>query len=158
MTALRLVRLSDCPEALPSLATLMEQVWPDHYGTGKVGCALGDLQQRAESNLPFGIAAMEAGGTAVGGVGVESTSYGANNEEAPWLVGLLVAPAYRRQGIAGLLIEAVETEASRLGIGRLYATVSRAAGLMVRQGWTGLRQVEDQSEGWTVMTKEISRS
>jgi GNAT superfamily N-acetyltransferase len=59
--------------------------------------------------------------------------------EGPWLVGLVVAPAFRRQGIGAKLIARAEAEA-RATATWLYCTTDTAAGLLLGRGWIDLRR------------------
>lgn len=117
----------------------MQAAWPDWYGPGGTGNALADLQARATPGLPQGWVAVIAG-QPVGTVAVAQTSYGAQGD-GPWLVGLVVDPAHRGQGIGAALIGCAER------VGPLLTTTREAAPLFAARGWTILRDVED---GWQV--------
>lgn len=54
---------------------------------------------------------------------------------SPWLVGVLVKPEYRRQGIASDLVSRVVSEAKRLGYSRLYLHTENAQALYEKLGW-----------------------
>jgi N-acetylglutamate synthase-like GNAT family acetyltransferase len=64
--------------------------------------------------------------------------------------GLYVAPEARTLGVGTRLVEAVETEAGRLGFGRLYLFTFDKAAYYARRGWTELerpcREEEARSE------------
>ena len=92
-------------------------------------------------------------GVPVGTAAVDATSHGAAPGEAPWLTGLLTAPARRGTGVASALVLAAEAEARAAGATALYATTIGAAGLLQRLGWQGLREMPD---GYRVLRKSLA--
>lgn len=140
---LRVMPLGAAPRAVPALAGLMRAVWPGWYGPGGQGDAEADLRARMGGGLPLGWVALRAG-AAVGTVALAETSHGARPGEGPWLIGLAVSAAQRRQGIASRLVAAVEAHARA----PILTTTQTAAGLLARRGWTDLRETPD---GWRVM-------
>lgn len=137
---MRIVPLVEVPEALGALARIMEAEWPDWYAVGGKGDARADLVERCrDTGLPRGVVAME-GALVLGGAALASTSFGAEPGEGPWIVGLVVAPAARRQGIGSALVAALE-----VGTGSIWATTRAAEGLFLRRGWCVLRRIGDQA-------------
>ena len=103
----RIVRLADRPAACDPLVRLMQTMWPDYYGKGGPGDAGADLMDRSRhSGLPYGIAACASDGGAIRTAALEKHSYGSKPDESPWLIGLLVAPEWRGQGIDGACCDA----------------------------------------------------
>lgn len=119
----------------------MTATWPDYYTSA---FALQDVQDRIV-NGTGGIAC--DGDSVCGTVAIAETSFGAIDDEGPWLISLCVAPAYRRRGIATALVRWAETTADA----RIYATTQNAKGLLQRRGWCALREVSDKTGQWTVM-------
>lgn len=152
----RLMRLAERRDAIGPLSELMETVWPDHYGNSGEGDAKADLERRSgQGQVPFGVVVLDDRDQPVGGGAVESTSFGALDDEAPWVVGLCVDERHRGLGLASQIVAMLEAEAGRLGLPRLHTTVSCAEGLMTRRGWSWVRQVSDDSGSWKVMIKEL---
>ncbi len=60
----------------------------------------------------------------------------------PWLAALFVHPDHSGNGVAGLLIRAVEQAARRLGEKMIYLTTKDSHNLYTRHGWqhTGIVQ------------------
>ena len=135
--------LAEAPEALPALAALMQAEWPGWYGSGGPGEALADLRSRSRlDGLPQGVVALEDG-QPVGGAALARTSHGAAAGEAPWVVSLLVAPGRQGRGIGFALVAACEERARALGAPDVFATTTSARGLLLRRGWTLLRDLAD---------------
>lgn len=143
MTGVMSIRpLSDTPEALPELAALLRETWPDWYGPGGSGDAMADLRARSSAGLPLGWVAM-IDGHAIGTVALDQTSYGAGADEGLWLIGLVTAPQARGRCVASGLVRHVMAQTP----GPLFSTTKSAAGLLQRQGWQKLREID---EGWQV--------
>lgn len=139
--------LRAAPEAREALAGLMRVAWPDWYGPGGPGRAEADLVDRSrDAGLPWGVAALEDG-IPVGTAALAATSHGAEPDEGPWLVGLVVAPARRGLGLGSALVAACEAQARGEGIGgrqrRLLATTESARPLLARRGWREIRRLAD---------------
>ncbi|RYG91198.1 N-acetyltransferase [Loktanella sp. IMCC34160] len=152
----RLMRLAERPDAIGPLSDLMEQIWPDHYGASGGSDARADLERRkGQGQVPFGIVVLDDRDQPVGGGAVEPTSFGALDDEGPWVVGLCVDGRHRGIGLASQIVAMLEAEAARLGLTRLHTTVAEAQGLMARRGWCGLRDVADQTKTWKIMVKDL---
>ena len=135
----RIARLFDHPEVLEDIAALYTAVWPAWYGPDGPGDALADLTERSrDSGLPMGLVALY-NNRLVGAAALAALSFGAMAGEGPWLVGLAVDPAFRKHGIAAQLVAWAEAEA-RHSATWLYCTTDRAAGLILRRGWTDQRR------------------
>lgn len=136
--AVTLGKLCDHSAALPALADLYRAVWPGWYGPQGPSDAGADLAERNRADgLPLGLVALSAG-QVIGAAALAAQSFGAMAGEGPWLVGLAVAPAFRRQGIADRLIALAEATA-RPGAPWLYCTTT-TTGLLLRRGWGDLRR------------------
>lgn len=141
------IALPDWQGDLHQVAALLEATWPHHYGPDGPGFALADVAARhAGPNLPWGVVALR-GDRVVGTAALADTSFGAEPDEGPWLVGLAVTPDMRNRGIGTALVEACRAEAARRGDTAIYATTRSATGLMHRNGWQDLRVVG----GWQVL-------
>ena len=80
--------------------------WPGWYGPLGPGDAGADLAARAQDHgLPFGLVAI-VDGQAVGATAFAAGSIPSHRHLPPGLVGLWVAPAFRRQGVGAALIAA----------------------------------------------------
>ncbi len=145
--------LAEAAGAMAPLAALMRAEWPDWYGPGGPGTPEADLRARCrKSGLPWGVVALGAG-MPVGGAALAHVSHGAAAGETPWLVGLVVAPDRRGQGIGSALVAACEAQARAEGFATLFSTTGAARGLLLRRGWRLLRRLEDGQE---VLAKDLS--
>ena len=126
------------------LTGFLKDTWPDWYGPDGPGDAARDVAARCRSRgLPLGLVALGPGDEVLGTAALGARSHGARGAEAPWLIGLAVAPEQRRRGIGSALVEAVETRARQAGHAALFAATSSAAGLLGRRGWEELRSHPD---------------
>ena len=118
--SLRIESLADHIELVPQLQEWFEQEWRPYYGPEGPGNALEDLRACCNRDqLPIALIALhndELCGTAA----LKHESVSTHRHLAPWLAALLVAPEFRRRGIAERLIEAIEQRARRLGFERLH--------------------------------------
>lgn len=149
---MRYVLLADHPEVVPEVASLMQAVWPDHYGPAGPGDAVADVTRRTgKAAVPLAVVAMDAGGAVMGTGALDVTSFGANPAEGPWVVGLCVAPAWRGQGVAGRIVAMLEAEATRLGHRHLYTAAHGAVPVFAGRGWRLIRDVPDGAATWHVL-------
>lgn len=137
--------LIDRPEMVSPLAALMEREWPGWYNP-RGASARADLSERLErERLPLGIVAL-ADGALAGTCALTITSGGLVTERSPWLGGLLVDPALRRQGVGGALLMRARQEAARLGHHHVYALTAHADALFAHEGWRVIETTMLQAE------------
>jgi N-acetylglutamate synthase-like GNAT family acetyltransferase len=70
---------------------------------------------------------------------------------SPWVMGMVVDPAYRGLGVGRALMTGLEARAARLGFRRIWVATERAAGFYRRLGW-------ECAEGDTVLSKLIDQA
>ena len=130
---------------LAGLTRLLQRTWPGYYGPGGPGDAAADIAARCgRGGMPVGIAALRDG-TPVGTATLAAAGFGVIPGDPPVLIGLAVDPRHRGGGVGTTLVRAVRDEAHRRGHPRILATVTRAAPLFRRLGWTPLRSVRDDA-------------
>jgi GNAT superfamily N-acetyltransferase len=93
-----------------------------------VAAGLDESEREADVALAVWLAVNEETGEPVGGITLERSR---GMDTVNWMS---VAEPWRRQGIAGRLVEALETEGRRRGIARLYLT-ARIPGFYVDRGY-----------------------
>lgn len=136
--------LADRPELIDQLVAGYEAWSPDWYGPGGRGDARADLMVRTRrESVPCGVVASEAG-LAVGTCALAQESMSRQGEFRAWLVGLWVAPAHRRQGVAGALLDAAVRQAAALHIGEVRAGMTTAGPLFARCAWRELQPILHQ--------------
>lgn len=57
-------------------------------------------------------------------------------ELSPWLAGVLVKPQYRNSGVATELIQGIESQASGMGVKKLYLYTDKEAEFYAKRGWS----------------------
>lgn len=155
LSTLRIGLLADHPEALPALKELFETEWADYYGPGGPGDAEADLRAYSgREGLPVGLVAWHEG-ELCGLVALKRESVSTHKHLSPWAAAGLVAPHFRRLGIGGRLIKALEDVARGLGYSTIYCGTSTAASLLERLGWQWMERVEYHGEDLSIYQKSL---
>ncbi len=129
MDNLSIELLADHPEALPILKEMFESEWEPYYGPAGLGDAEADIKNSANrTELPIAKVAI-FNGNICGTAALKMESVMTYPDYFPWLAGLLVAPAYRRQGIGEQLVAAIETLAKQLGFKEIYVGTGEKSGM-----------------------------
>ena len=124
--------LADHSAFIDELAASYENEWAPYYGESGPGDAVADLASRCNRDrLPIGLVATERD-RILGSVALDGD---AATGLTPSVVGLLVAPEARGQGIARELIGAAERLARELGYDELFISTSILHGMLRRKGW-----------------------
>lgn len=130
-------------EFLPALAEWYRDEWEPYYGVDGPGDALADLKSRCnEHRLPIGIVALEDDKVR----GVAALDLDVATKLAPSVVGLLVAPEYRGQGVASLLLESAKSLAEGLGCSRVYISTTKLGDHLLKRGWRDFGSVKFLNE------------
>ena len=150
MCSSRIVRYSDLADT-SALIDMMVAAWPGYYTPDR---AAADIRARSRPDaLPMGLACLDAGGAVIGGVTLAQDSFGQEAGEGPWLVGLVVDAAHRKQGVGAALVAAAEEAAQNRGDTRIWTTTRAAASLMTQRGWSVERTVTDNDgANWQVLS------
>ncbi len=124
--------ISNHVHVIPTLVEWYQSEWKPYYGKDGPGDARADLVSRCNRDrLPLGLVALEDDQT----LGTTALDLDVTTHLTPSVVGLLVAPPYRRQGVATALLMASEEIARRLGHRQLYASTAVLGGLLGKLGW-----------------------
>lgn len=148
--------LCDHPEAIPVIGEALRAESPGFFR----GWSADDVVERIvrptlrRDGLPLALVAL-AGGAVAGTAALRHDSITTHPHLGPWLAALHVLPAHRRRGIGAALIRAVEREAARLGIGRLYAGSGAAAPLFERLGWQAIERTTYHGEPLAILRREV---
>ena len=138
--------LANHTEFLPALAEWYRDEWEPYYGVDGPGDALADLKARCNENrLPIGIVALQDGHA----MGVAALDLDVATKLSPSVVGLLVAPECRGQGVASLLLESAKSLADGLGYNRLYISTTMLGDHLLKCGWRDFGSVKflDEQQG-----------
>lgn len=144
--------LREHPEHCAFFAAAFEAEWPTWYGPGGPGDAMADLLSFANGQgaIPVGVVALERNGEPIGVAALKATSVPSHSHLTPWAAAGYVAPAWRRQGVGALLLEALLREAARLGHATVFCATSTSASLLERQGWHLLESVRHEGHALQV--------
>lgn len=150
--------LADCPHLIEAVGDLRWREWghapePDRREWWVAVTAL----EAGREALPVTWVAVDAHGQAVGAVGLGEFDLEERRDRSPWVLGLIVAPPQRGQGIGGQLMAALEAGARRRGFRQGWvATSGRAVRFYAKQGWAPLETFERQGgELTTILTKAL---
>lgn len=124
--------LCDHREAIPRLVQWYVSEWEPYYGDAGPADAQADLETRCSREvLPIGFVALEQGDVvATAAIGLDVTT-----GLIPSVIGLLVEPDCRGQGIGSDLIDACSTAARTLGYGKLHISTSVLVSRLEKTGW-----------------------
>lgn len=129
MNTLTIEFLADNVQAIPALVELFKTEWEPYYGPGGLGNAENDIRDSANRNrLPVALVAMN-GKTICGTASLKKASITTYPDLSPWLSALVVFPEYRRKGIGGQLVSAIEKLAARKGYEEIFVGVGDTSGL-----------------------------
>ena len=78
-----------------------------------------------------------------------------NHDVSPWLAGLFVVPEHRRRGAGAVLVHAVEDQARRRGVPRLYLYTTAAAGFYAGLGWAVLERTNWKGFDTAFMARDL---
>jgi GNAT superfamily N-acetyltransferase len=133
----RIVHLIDAPPVTAeTLAGWYVAEWAPWYGPDGDGDARADLAACADRDvLPICLVAIGPDDMLKGCAALRAESVGSELGVGPWLAGILVAEAHRGRGIGAALVEAIATEARRLGHAAIHASTDAPEAAMVRRGW-----------------------
>lgn len=113
--------------------------------------------EAGRDELPVTWAAIDPQGQALGAVGLGQFDIEERRDRSPWVLGMIVKPEYRDQGIGGKLMRALELWAYHHGYSRAWvATGGRAVQFYQKCGWE-LAEVIHRSSGETmsILTKSL---
>lgn len=73
----------------------------------------------------------------------------------PWLAALYVAPEFRKRGIAGALVRAIERHARDVGCAQLYLYTITAEPLYAKLGWITRERFDWHGEKFVLMARNL---
>jgi GNAT superfamily N-acetyltransferase len=149
--------LSRYPEAIAEVAGWHFDEWGHTDPGGSLASWTAGMARQAGADEVPGTLIAVAGHTPVGVVclvGRDMAGYPRADGLTPWLKGLYVIPAARRQGIGAILVSRCQAWAASLGHRSLYLYTERASGaesLYERLGWQRLESGHYEGIAVTVM-------
>jgi GNAT superfamily N-acetyltransferase len=151
--------LADHPLLVPQLARLHFEQW----GYLRPDETLKDRTHRLEGccgkgGVPAVVVALEEGVLCGSAMLIASDMAETRPELTPWLAGLYVVEAYRGQGYGSALVGRIESDASALGVERLYLYTPDAEDFYAALGWTVYERCEHLGQQVAVMSKALGQT
>ena len=148
--------LADHAGSVDELAARYEAEWAPYYGSSGPGDARADLTSRCNRDrLPVGLVAIEDDRI----LGTAALDRDTATGLTPSVVGLLVAPGARGQGVARALIDSAERLARELRYDQLFISTSILQGLLRREGWQEKGDIRFlNNERGTVFVRNLTTS
>jgi N-acetylglutamate synthase-like GNAT family acetyltransferase len=138
--------LIDVQAFTPTLERWYIDEWAPWYGAEGKGDAHADLVLcNSRVKLPICLIALSSSGELLGTAALKNESIGSELGMGPWLAALLVGKQHRRSGVGTALVKAIEKQAERLGLERIYCTTDTASNLLERCGWRTLKGIKVES-------------
>jgi GNAT superfamily N-acetyltransferase len=145
--------LADHPHLAPAIAQWHFSEWGHLYPDGTVDGWLDHIRMRMNvDRIPMTVVAHDDRGEPVGTAALVEHDMETRRELTPWLGGVYVVPAARRQGVASALVSDVMRRAEQLGARTLYLYTNAAEHLYRRLGWRQLSREPYMGRDVTVMT------
>ncbi|WP_244666026.1 MULTISPECIES: GNAT family N-acetyltransferase [Rhizobium] len=114
----------------------------------------GEFEAATKNSIPLTLIAIE-NALPVGMVTLADRDFDGKSHLSPWLKSLFVHPFHRKKGIATLLIERLEHEASRLGYKSLFLITEDARVLYEKSGWQAIDCVQTPYGAAALMEKTL---
>ncbi|MCE5230200.1 GNAT family N-acetyltransferase [bacterium] len=153
--ALRIEYLADHPDFIPTLARWMHEEWGYLYPEHTLETRERIVTERANKDrIPLTLVAID-GDEPVGTVGLKINDMDTRPDLTPWLASLYVKETRRREGIGARLVEAIEIEAAKLGVTKLYLYTPKSESFYTELGWSVTERVEYRGDFVSVMVKLI---
>ena len=148
--------LKSHPQYLSPVAEWMFAEW----GGGLAASTLAQARERVmnrmnDKEIPLTLIAL-LDGELVGTAALKHNDMDTRPDLRPWLAGVYVKQGMRDKGIGSLLVTAVEKEASKLGVEKLYLFTPSRRSFYERLGWSAFEETEYRGEHVTLMTKTLA--
>ncbi|RPI24463.1 MAG: GNAT family N-acetyltransferase [Chloroflexota bacterium] len=147
--------LADHPQHLKTVAAWLYNEWGRHNPESsleKIEARLGGHLNR--DAMPMTLIALD-GERPVGTAALQASDMSTRRELTPWLAAVYVDPEHRNRGAGSELVRAVEAEARKLGIQRLYLFTPDRDQFYTRLGWRVLENTEYRSKQVVIMDKML---
>jgi GNAT superfamily N-acetyltransferase len=151
----RIESIADHLGLVPTIAQWHWDAWGHADPDGSHASWTAGLRERTHRDrVPTTYVAL-AGDELLGSVTLVEHDMATNRNWSPWLAGLYVAPAHRRQGVASALVRHAVRAAAAMGIVRLYLFTESARGFYERLGWQPVGQEAYEGAQVTIMAIDI---
>jgi GNAT superfamily N-acetyltransferase len=153
VAAMQIEYLADHPMLVPRLARLHFEQW----GYLRPAESLKERTRRLEAacgrgGVPSVVVALE-GDALLGSAMLIANDMETRPDLTPWLAGVYVVADHRGRGYGSALVERIESEASALGVERLYLYTPDATDFYSRLGWELDERCEYLGQKVAIMSK-----
>lgn len=156
-----IILLADRPDLAAKWAELHWREWGGEPGREQLSWWVEQAAKAVQhTRVPAALIAVGADDDVLGGVGVTEFDLAERQDRSPWIVGTIVRPDRRGEGIGHALMARLDVWAAVSSINQMWvATGGRAIRFYQQCGW---EHVEDlltqQGEMATILTKPLSPS
>lgn len=156
-----IVLLADRPDLAAKWAELHWREWGDEPGREQLSWWVDEAEKAVHrTRVPAAVIAIGPDAKVVGGVGLAQFDLEERRDRSPWVVGTIVCPDRRSEGIGHALMTHLESWAASVGIEQVWvATGGRAMTFYQQCGWERVEELlTQQGEMATILTKRLSRA
>jgi GNAT superfamily N-acetyltransferase len=153
------IQLADRPELAAKWATLHWREWGGEPGREQLSWWVEQAAKAVQhTRVPAAFIALGADDEVFGGVGVAQFDLDERQDRSPWVVGTIVCPDRRGEGIGHALLSRLDAWAAGMGIDQMWvATGGRAVRFYQQCGWEWVEDLlTQQGEMATILTKQLS--
>jgi GNAT superfamily N-acetyltransferase len=158
---LNIALLAEHPELVPNVGEMRWREWGYGEDSPERWTDI-TVSESGRDYLPVTLVAIDASGHASGAVALGDADDALTDQErsdrSPWLLGLVVAPSCRQQGVGRRLVTALEDLARDRGFPTVWvATGDDAAEFYRRCGWSDDEELILTNGGWLnyVLSKRL---
>lgn len=133
MSAVEVKNFVECPDAIPPIAEMLFNQWFVSRPGKTLEGLIAQMRTGRDDAIPVGLIGFvdeEPAGT----VSLLERDLEECGDLRPWLSGLLVAPEYRKKGVADALVRRLQTIAKELGEKEVYLW-TEIPSLYEKYGW-----------------------
>jgi GNAT superfamily N-acetyltransferase len=157
----KIVLLADRPDLAGKWAELHWREWGNEPGREELSWWVADAAKAVErTQVPAAVVAVGPDDEVLGGIGMHQFDPEERPDRSPWVVGVIVRPDRRGQGIGHAMMASMEAWAAGIGIEQAWvATEDRAVGFYKQCGWEPVEQLMTKwGEMSTILTKHLYES
>lgn len=147
--------LADHKYAIPTLANWSFNEWSSlHPDRTLEDVEQLMLERSNKEKIPLCLVAIE-NNKVIGMIALKTNDLESRPNLSPWLAGLYVDTKHRRKGVGKQLVLAIEKEAARLGVNKLFLITPESEEYYSKFYWVVRERTELNGHSVTVMEKDI---
>jgi GNAT superfamily N-acetyltransferase len=151
--------LADRPDLAGKWAQLHWREWGDEPGREELSWWVEEAAKAVQrTRVPAAFIAVGAEDEVLGGVGLAQFDLEERRDRSPWIVGTIVHPDRRGEGVGHALMARLEMWAAGVGIDHVWVATGGQAVIFYQQcGWEWVEDLlTEQGEMATILTKHLS--